>query len=445
MKKASIIGAGLAGCECALHLADCGFEVTIYEQKPAFRSAAHKSDYYAELVCSNSLRSNERTSAIGLLKSEMRQLGSYFMRAADECRLPAGKALAVDREKFSQTMSAYIQNHENITVSQHKITKLDELNCDAGIKIIAAGPMADSDLMADICRVTGAENCFFYDAIAPIIWTESINMGKIFRASRYEDGDGDYLNCPMSREEFENFYLALLSGKTFQSEIGEEEKHFEGCMPIESLAARGSKTLVFGPLKPVGLVDPATGKRPWAVLQLRPEAANLETCNLVGCQTKLLQSEQERIFRMIPGLENVEFARYGSMHRNTYLNAPEVLDERLALRNRKDFHVIGQLTGVEGYVESAATGLWLALDVAARQEGKPFDMPPVQTALGSLLGHMQRKSKNFQPSNATFGLMPEVHGRISKRNRKEKYAERAEESFNIWKKNLPVISKSMSS
>lgn len=437
-KTALIVGAGLAGCECALTLANAGYFVKIYEQKPTNRSAAHESDDFAELVCSNSLRSDERTSAIGLLKNEMRQLGSCFMKFADEARIPAGKALAVDRKIFSGKMTETVRNHENIMVEEKRINGFAELEDENySVKILATGPMTSGGLLGAISDFTGRENCFFYDAIAPVVWTDSLNMDVVFSGSRYEEGEGDYLNCPMDKLEFERFYRELVSAETWRGRHGEEERHFEGCMPIEALAARGERTLVFGPMKPVGFVNPATGKRPWAVLQLRPESANRAACNLVGCQTKLLQKEQERVFRLVPGMEKAEFARFGSMHRNTYLNSPQALDARLALRGKPDFHVIGQLSGVEGYVESAATGLWLALSLTAEFSGTQLPQPPVESALGALLAHLRRQTANFQPSNATFGLMPELGEKIRKKERKEAYAKRAEEAFAGWLASFP--------
>ncbi|MBD5607672.1 MAG: methylenetetrahydrofolate--tRNA-(uracil(54)-C(5))-methyltransferase (FADH(2)-oxidizing) TrmFO, partial [Desulfovibrio sp.] len=329
----AIIGAGLAGAECALTLNRLGIQTTLFEQKPDYRSAAHASDSLAELVCSNSLRSDILESGPGLLKREARLLGSFMMKAADMARVPAGKSLAVDREAFSENLTREIMAAANITLVRKKIESLDDEELrekgEKGI-IVACGPMGDAALVESIARVAGKEHCYFYDAIAPIVWSESLDRGKIFRASRYDDGEGDYLNAPMNREEYERFVEALVGGKTFAAREFEDEKHFEGCMPIEALAKRGAETLAHGPLKPVGLIDPATGRRPWAVLQLRPETNNLSACNLVGCQTKLLRPEQERIFRLVPGMENAEFARFGSMHRNVYVNAPEALASDLS-------------------------------------------------------------------------------------------------------------------
>lgn len=437
----AVVGAGLAGCECALALARAGFAVSLFEQKPAFRSAAHTSDGLAELVCSNSLRSDELGSGVGLLKQEMRELGSEFMAAADACRVPADRALAVDRAAFSRNMSARIAAEANIRLISRQIAALDEpVLRQAGPKgvIIAAGPMASDNLAASLASVTGAEHCYFYDAIAPIVWTDSLDMGIVFRASRdkQDQEGGDYLNCPMDRDEYEAFYEALLAGQTFHAREFEKEKHFEGCMPIEALAARGPRTLSFGPLKPIGFIDPRTGKRPYAVLQLRAETADMRSCNLVGCQTKLLQGEQQRIFRMVPGLSAAEFVRYGSMHRNTYVNAPQALTENLELVNMPGVYLAGQITGIEGYVESAATGLWLGLSLAAKAQEKSLPLPPQETALGALLGHLRTPAKDFQPSNINFGLMPMPLERIRKKFRRQFHKDRARQAFAAWQASL---------
>lgn len=437
MKSAdfAIVGAGLAGCECALALAKAGFRVALFEQKPFYRSAAHKSAKVAELVCSNSFRSDDPQSAIGLLHSELRQLSSQIMAAADACRVPADQALAVDREAFASDVGARIAAYPEIRLIPRQIQAIDEeilrKSGKLGI-IIAAGPLASENLSASLATITGAEHCYFYDAIAPVVWTDSLDRNVVFRASRHSEGEGDYLNCPMNREEYERFYAALCAGKTFKAREFEKERHFEGCMPIEALASRGPRTLSFGPLKPIGLIDPRTGKRPWAVLQLRAENRNMETCNLVGCQTKLLQSEQKRIFRLAPGMEKAEFCRYGSMHRNTYVNAPQALAENLELKRKPGVYLAGQIAGVEGYVESAACGLWLGLALAARARGRDLALPPAESALGALLGHLRTPAKDFQPSNVNFGLMPELPMRARKKERKQMYAARAREAFARW-------------
>lgn len=440
----AVVGGGLAGCECALRLARAGHNVVLFEQKPGFRSPAHVNDNLAELVCSNSLRSDEPTSGVGLLKAEMRALGSDFMAAADMCRVPAGKALAVDREAFARVMTARVAAQANIQRVERQIQGLDDaaltpFTGEGGVIVIAAGPLASASLSASLAAAVGETHCYFYDAIAPIVWTHSLNMDVVFRASRYGQeqgepaGQGDYLNCPMNREEYETFHQALLDARKVAAHDFEKERHFEGCMPVEALAERGPRTLTFGPLKPVGFVDPRTGRRPWAVLQLRAENANLETCNLVGCQTKLIQSEQARVFRLVPGLERAEFARFGSMHRNTYVNAPEVLAPDLSLRARPNVFLAGQITGVEGYVESAACGLWLGMLLAGRAAGRELCPPPQETALGALLAHLRTPAKRFQPSNVHFGLMPELGERARKKDRKALYAERAGAAFAAWR------------
>ena len=445
MQKLSValVGGGLAGCECALRLARSGHEVVLFEQKPLHRSPAHVNDNLAELVCSNSLRSDELTSGVGLLKAEMRALGSRFMEAADACRVPAGKALAVDREAFARQMSQLVESEANIRLVRHQVQSLDDavlepFRGEGRAIVVAAGPMASDGLSASLAGVLGEKHCYFYDAIAPIVWTHSLNMDVVFRASRYGqengegEGEGDYLNCPMSREEYDIFYQALLDAQKVAAHEFEQEKHFEGCMPVEALAERGPRTLTFGPLKPVGFVDPRTGRRPWAIVQLRAENANSDTCNLVGCQTKLTQGEQARVFRLVPGLEKVEFARFGSMHRNTYVNAPQVLADDLSLNVLPGVFLAGQITGVEGYVESAASGLWLALLLDARARGINLPTLPAESALGALINHLRTPVKRFQPSNAHFGLMPELGERARKKDRKALYSARAQQAFGSW-------------
>ena len=420
-QRIALVGAGLAGCECALQLARRGFAVTLFEQKPEAYSPAHSMPQLAELVCSNSLRSDESSSGVGMLKAELRALGSRFMAAADACRVPAGKALAVDREAFAAMLTALVASQPRIRRVERNVCGLDDpvlapFRTPEGTVVIAAGPLASEQLSASLAAAVGAEHCYFYDAIAPIVWTHSLDMSVVFRASRYgqEQGDapgeGDYLNCPMSREEYTAFYTALLEARTVQAHAFESERHFEGCMPIEALAQRGDRTLTFGPLKPVGFVDPRTGRRPWAILQLRAEKANGEACNLVGCQTKLVQSEQARIFRLVPGL------------------TPD-----LELRAAPGVYLAGQITGVEGYVESAACGLWLGMLLEARAYGRDLPTPPPECALGALLGHLRTPAKRFQPSNVHFGLMPPLDERARKKDRKALYAARAQAAFAAWR------------
>lgn len=445
--RIAIVGAGLAGCECALYLAARGFDVTLFEQRPLVHSPAHVTAHPAELVCSNSLRSDELASGVGLLKQEMRDLGGALMAVADATRVPAGKALAVDRELFARTVGELLEANPHITVVNRVITDLsdpaialvDDSNPEGeGFHrvVIAAGPLAGPELSASLAKEVGVEHLYFYDAIAPIIAGDSVDMGIAFWGSRYgEPGEGDYLNCPMNEEEYRTFYQALLDGEKVQAHGLDKDLHFEGCMPIEALAERGDRTLTFGPMKPVGFTDPRTGQRPYALLQLRPENANKSMFNLVGCQTKLTYPAQEVVFRLIPGLERVEFVRHGSMHRNTYINAPLWLDEMLRLKTRPKVHLAGQITGVEGYVESMACGLWAGMCVHALESGHSLAPLPTTTALGALLGHLRTPAKNFQPSNINFGLMPEPDERVKKKSRKEWYAARARLAFSDFLEN----------
>ena len=434
-QRVVIVGAGLAGCECALQLARRGIAVTLFEQKPEAYSPAHTMPQLAELVCSNSLRSDELASGVGLIKQELRELGSALMGVADATRVPAGKALAVDRDLFSGQVTALVESEPGITLIRRPVPDLDDPLLEGYDRVvIAAGPLASETLSASIAKAVGAEHLYFYDAIAPIVAADSIDMSIAFWGSRYgEPGEGDYLNCPMNEEEYHAFYQGLVDGEKVASREFEQEKHFEGCMPVEALAARGEKTLAFGPLKPVGFIDPRTGKRPFALLQLRPENGNRTMFNLVGCQTKLTYPAQAVCFRKVPGLEHAEFVRFGSMHRNTYVNAPEALDADLSLKARPAVHLAGQITGVEGYVESIACGFWVGRMLAAKLSGVSLPKPPVVTALGALLHHLEIPSKHFQPSNVHFGLMPEPDVRIKKKERKQWYADRARAAFAAWK------------
>lgn len=430
----AVVGAGLAGCECALRLARTGIAVTLFEQKPARLSPAHTSPLLAELVCSNSFRSDDPNSGIGLLKRELRDLGSDLMAVADATRVPAGKALAVDRDAFAAGVTAKIEAAPEITLVRREVASLDapELAGFARV-VVAAGPLASEGLSASLAEATGSGHLYFYDAIAPIVAADSIDMTVAFPGSRYgEAGQGDYLNCPMNEEEYRAFYTALLEGERVRGRDFEQERHFEGCMPVEALAERGERTLAFGPLKPVGFIDPRTGRRPYALLQLRPETVNRTMYNLVGCQTKLTYAAQAEVFRRVPGLERAEFVRFGSMHRNTYVNAPAVLNPDLSLVARPHVHLAGQITGVEGYVESLACGLWVGMLLSAALLGRTLAPPPPETALGALLGHLATPTKRFQPSNAHFGLMPEPEARVKKRDRKAAYADRARKAFAAW-------------
>jgi len=435
MAKVIIVGGGLAGCDAAWQLAQAGHAVEIYEMKPEKRSEAHTEDGLAELVCSNSFRATGPSAAIGLLKEEMQALGSLVMEAAFATRVPAGGALAVDRTLFSEYITEKMENHDNITVIHKEVTSLDadEL-AGADAVVIAAGPLASQELTESLMKAVGDARLYFYDAIAPIISRESVDFDKAFWGSRWKPEDDDYLNCPMSEEEYKTFVAALVEGEKVKPRDFEKEVHFEACLPVEAMAERGEMTLAFGPLKPVGFVDPKTDERPFAIVQLRTENKDKTAFNLVGFQTKLKYPEQKRIFRMIPGLENAEFLRLGSIHRNTYVNAPEVLDDTMQLKARDGFYLAGQITGVEGYLESAASGLWLGLSMSKRFEGAELTKPPVETALGALLGHLtkQPEKKAFQPSNINFGLMPGLQKKMKKKLRKEAYGVRAQEAFTVW-------------
>lgn len=429
MKTYGIIGAGLAGCEAAWQLARAGRDVVLYEMKPRRFSPAHHSENLAELVCSNSFRSAETETGIGLLKLEMAELGSLVMEVAMETAVPAGKALAVDRDLFSREVTRRILEHPRITLVRREITNLAELDAqEHEALIVAAGPLAGDELSADLARIVGHDSLAFYDAIAPIVLTDSVDMDKAFWASRYAPEDKDYLNCPMTEEQYLSFVRELVAGEKVAPREFEKEMHFEGCLPIEVMAERGEMTLAFGPLKPVGLIDPHTGRQPYAVVQLRAENLEKTAMNMVGFQTKLKYGEQKRIFAMIPGLENAEFLRMGSIHRNTYVLAPEVLTPALELKNRPGTYLAGQISGVEGYLESAATGLWLGLFLAGKAE-----LPPQETALGALLGHLRTPAKRFQPSNVHFGLMPALNKKAPKKKRKELYAQRAREAWKEWR------------
>lgn len=427
-QSVTVLGAGLAGCEAAWQLARRGIPVILYEMKPVRFSPAHHREDFAELICSNSLKAARLDSAAGLLKEEMRRFGSLLVSCAQKSRVPAGGALAVDREEFSRLATQAIESEPLIQVRREEVTELPQ-----GPVIVATGPLTSQALSEKIQALCGGSLSFF-DAAAPIVTRESLEMDRCFAASRYDKGEGDdYLNCPMNKEEYEAFYNALLEAQKVGAREFEKEKHFEGCMPVEALAERGPRTLTFGPLKPVGFVDPRTGRRPWAILQLRAETLNGETCNLVGCQTKLTYGEQARVFRMVPGLEKAEFARFGSMHRNTYVNAPVALNEDLSLKARPRVFLAGQITGVEGYLESAACGMWLGMLLAARAQGRELALPPLECALGALLNHLRTPVKHFQPSNAHFGLMPELDEKAKKKDRKALYSARARERFAAWR------------
>lgn len=418
MKKPiiTVIGAGLAGSEAAFQAAEQGVEVHLYEMRKEKKTPAHKTDQFAELVCSNSLRANQITNAVGLLKEEMRQLSSVIMSAADHNSVPAGGALAVDRENFSKEITERVRNHPNITVHDEEVTEIPK----EGIVIIASGPLTSDALAEDIKAFNEDEGLYFYDAAAPIIEKDSIDMDKVYLKSRYDKGEAAYLNCPMTKEEFTTFYEALITAEVAPLKEFEKEKFFEGCMPIEVMAKRGEKTMLFGPLKPVGLEDPKTGKRPYAVVQLRQDNAAGSLYNIVGFQTHLKWGEQKRVFQMIPGLENAQIVRYGVMHRNTFMNSPKLLEPTYQTKKRPSLFFAGQMTGVEGYVESAASGLVAGLNAARLAKGEEPVIFPETTQMGSMAHYITHTDgKHFQPMNANFGIMPALPNRI--KDKKERY------------------------
>jgi methylenetetrahydrofolate--tRNA-(uracil-5-)-methyltransferase len=399
----TIVGAGLAGCEAAWQAARRGVRVVLLDMKPERMSAAHRSEDLAELVCSNSLRSNTLGNAVGLLKQEMRDMSSLVLEAADASAVPAGRALAVDRVGFSAHITQAIESHPLIELRRRLVKSIP----DEPRVILATGPLTASELAADLQRMLGDEYLYFYDAISPTVYADSIDHERVFRASRYERGAGDYLNVPLDANHYAAFVEALLAADTVPLHAFEAALYFEGCLPIEELARRGPQTLAFGPMKPVGLLDPETGRRPHAVLQLRQEDKAGALFNLVGCQTKLRIGEQKRIFRSLPGLEEAVFARFGSVHRNTYVNAPKRLTPSLELRLRPGLYLAGQLAGVEGYVESAALGGLAGINVARDGLGQGFEPPPPETAHGALLGYLANASAHsFQPTNVNYGLFP---------------------------------------
>lgn len=421
-KTIAVIGAGLAGSEAAWMLAHRGHRVRLYEMRPYRMTPAHQTDRFAELICSNSLKADRPDNASGLLKAEMRKFGSLLLSVAEGCRVPAGGALAVDRDLFSQAVTQALSSHPNIEIVREEITSWPQ-----GPSIIATGPLT-SDALSDCIRQRlGHEMLSFFDAAAPIVTAESINHERVFRASRHGQGD-DYLNCPMDREQYEAFYNALVSAEVAELHDFEDHRVFEGCMPVETLAKRGFQALCFGPLRPIGLTDPNTGRRPFAVVQLRQENATGTLYNLVGFQTHLKFGEQKRVFGLIPGLENAEFMRYGVMHRNTFLQSPGLLGSFYELLDEPTIAFAGQMTGVEGYMESAASGLVAALGLSMRLRGEEKGPLPVETMLGSLCAHVSRDfARDFQPMNANFGILPPIPN--PPRNKKEKYARLAERSL----------------
>ncbi len=424
----SVIGAGLAGSEAAFQLARRGVRARLFEMRPVRMTQAHRTHLFAELVCSNSLRNASLETAVGVLKEEMRRLGSLVMAAAAASAVPAGAALAVDRERFAGAITAAIEQEALIEVVREEVTSVPP-----GPAIIATGPLTSEALSGALSELIGARHLYFYDAIAPIVTADSIDMTIAFRASRYGKGGDDYINCPMTEQEYADFVAAVLGADKVAAHPFERAIYFEGCMPIEELARRGPKTLAFGPMRPVGLVDPRTGRRPAAVVQLRQDDREGRLYNMVGFQTKMTYPEQRRVLRMIPGLANAQFVRFGSLHRNTFIDSPRLLSPSLNLRTRPDLFLAGQMIGVEGYVESAAAGLLAAINAARMVAGREPITPPRTTALGSLVAYITDASRtDFQPMNANFGLMPEPAGRSRGRARKIEQAARALCAMDAW-------------
>jgi methylenetetrahydrofolate--tRNA-(uracil-5-)-methyltransferase len=436
-EKLIVIGGGLAGSEAAWQAAKRGIKVVLYEMRPDKLTEAHKTGFFGELVCSNSLRSNDLYSAPGLLKKELETAGSLIMEAAYASTVPAGSALAVDRNLFAEFISGRISNHTNIEVKRQEVTELT-----GDISIIATGPLTSGAMVKSLSEIIGGEYLYFYDAIAPIIDSDSIDYKKVYRASRYGKGEGDdYVNCPMTKDEYLSFYRAITEADKVTAREFEEQKIFEGCMPVEVMASRGEDTLRFGPMKPVGLTDPKTGKEPYAVVQLRAENKEMSSYNMVGFQTRLKWPEQKKVFSMVPGLENAEFMRYGSLHRNTFINSPLLLNKDLTLRNKDDIYIAGQLSGVEGYIESTAMGLIAGINAFLKISGENASDVPATTAHGALIKHITgSESKGFQPSNINFGLFSLSENMLKMRDKKQKRKMIAEKALSDWEEYLSKIS-----
>ncbi len=433
----TIIGAGLAGSEAAWQCARRGVPATLYEMRPARSTPAHQTEDFAELVCSNSLKSSSEYTAPWLLKEEMSRAGSLLLDIARECAVPAGHALAVDRVAFSAKVTALISREPLITVRREEVTKIDAEQ----LTIIATGPLTSDDLAAEIARLTGSTRLFFYDSISPIVEADSIDLSKVYLAARYDKGTADYINCPMTKEEYDRFYDALLAAESVEEKNWEKLNYFEGCLPIEEIARRGRDTLRFGPMKPVGLIDPRSGKRPYAVVQLRQENLRADSYNLVGFQNHLKFGDQTAVLRLIPGLEQARFSRHGQIHRNTYINGPELLRDTLQMKQHANIFFAGQICGVEGYVESIATGLLGGVQAARRAVGETPVGPPRACAFGSLLNYVtQADPKRFQPANITFDLLPALDQRV--RDRKERHQKQCEialRAFEEWMMELGTV------
>ena len=415
-KEVIVVGAGLAGCEAAYQLAKRGIKVKLYEMKSKKMTEAHKKPYYAELVCSNSLGGDNLANASGLMKEELRRLDSLLIKIADKNRVPAGQALAVDRDGFSIEITEYLKNMENIEIIEEEFTNIPEDQ----IVLLASGPLTSETLSKEIGELTHSDHLYFYDAAAPIVTLESIDMTKAYRQSRYGKGEGEYINCPMNKEEYYAFYNALITAERVPLKTFEEEKLFEACMPVERIAMTGERTLVFGPLKPKGFINPNTDKMDYAVVQLRQDDKEGKLYNIVGFQTNLKWGEQKRVFSMIPGLENAEFIRYGVMHRNTFINSSKLLDETLKLKSRDNIYFAGQITGSEGYVSSIATGAMVAINIAHRILGKDSFILDDRSAIGAMIKYVTEEKKNFQPMGPNFGIIRSLDG-VRIRDKKERY------------------------
>jgi methylenetetrahydrofolate--tRNA-(uracil-5-)-methyltransferase len=427
-QSVNVIGAGLAGSEAAWQVARRGIAVRLYEMRPIRMTEAHQTGGFAELVCSNSLRNDSWETAVGVLKEEMRRLGSLIIAAAAQARVPAGAALAVDREGFSERITAALEGHPAVTIIREEVTSIPD-----GVTIIATGPLTAPAFGDALNELIGPRNLYFYDAIAPIVTAESINMDRAFRASRYDKGGDDYINCPLNEAEYNAFIDAVISAEKVAAHPFEKPIYFEGCMPIEEMARRGRQTLAFGPMRPVGLIDPRTGEQAYAVVQLRQDDREGRLFNMVGFQTKMTYPEQRRVLRMIPGLEQAEFVRLGSLHRNTFIDSPRLLRPTLQLHRREDLFLAGQMIGVEGYVESAAAGLLAGINAARYLASAPGLIPPTVTALGSLVAYITDATRqDFQPMNANYGLMPPLPGRVHKRDKKTAMGNRALAAIDEW-------------
>ncbi len=439
MAKVAVIGAGLAGSEAAYRIANEGFQVDLYEMRPQKKTPAHRTDKFAELVCSNSLGGKEITTGAGLLKEEMKMLNSLVVKTAEEFSVPAGGALAVDREKFSQKITEILEKHPNINIIREEVKKIPE-NYD--VIIIATGPLTSEELSKEIQKLTGQEHLYFYDAIAPTVDAETVDFSKGFWGDRYGKGEGDYFNCVLTEEEYERFYEELLKGEQVPLKDFERAVFFEGCLPIEEIARRGKQTLLFGPMKPVGLVDPRTGKQPFAVVQLRKENKEGSLLSMVGFQTKLKYPEQKRIFRLIPALKDATFVRLGSIHRNTFIQSQKVLKPTLQMKERPNILFAGQITGVEGYAASSATGILAGINAAKILKGEEPVVPPETTMLGGLVKYITEPKDELQPMNPNFALLPDLKGKKvrDKRKRKLLKAERALKDMENFVKELSSVS-----